>query len=434
MTKSQELWKKAKKIIPGGSQLLSKRSEMFLPDNWPSYFQSAKGVTLTDLDGRTFIDMAYMGVGPCVLGYADEDVNLVVKKAIDSGISATLNCPEEVELAELLLQLHPWAQMVRYARSGGEAAAIAVRIARAHTKKDKVAFCGYHGWHDWYLSSNLADDSNLDGHLIPGLNPLGVPRGLIGTSLPFEYNKIEQLEEIVKVHDIGTIIMEPIRHQEPKNNFLEKVREIATAKGVVLIYDEISSGFRSTVGGVHLEFGVTPDIVVFAKAISNGFPMAAIVGKGEVMDAAQESFISSTNWTDRIGPVAAIATIKKMQKENVPAHLKRIGCLIGRGWESLGKKHNLDITVTGPDPLITFSLNYEKSLELKTLFTQEMLKRGYLATLTVYVSFSHTEDTVDKYLQSVDEVFALLKKAIDDDNIDDLLEGPVAHKGFRRLT
>jgi len=180
MGKSQELYRKAKKIIPGGTQLLSKRPEMFLPELWPAYYDKAKGCEVWDLDGKKYIDMSTMGVGSCILGYADDDVNKAVKSAVDRGNMCTLNAPEEVELAELLLKLHPWAEMVRYARTGGESMMIAVRIARAKSGKDTVLFCGYHGWHDWYLSSNLADEKSLDGHLLPGLNPLGVPRALKG--------------------------------------------------------------------------------------------------------------------------------------------------------------------------------------------------------------------------------------------------------------
>ena len=213
--KGISLWNKAKRLIPGGTQLLSKRSEMFLPEQWPSYYKKAKGVEIWDLDGNKFIDMSIMGVGTCILGYADDDVNEVVKNVVDNGSMATLNCPEEIELAELLLKIHPWAQSVRYARTGGEMMAVAIRIARAYTHKDKIAFCGYHGWHDWYLASNLTNNANLDGHLLKGLNPNGVPRNLIKTAIPFEYNNIKQLESIIKENDIGIFVVEPIRHQIP---------------------------------------------------------------------------------------------------------------------------------------------------------------------------------------------------------------------------
>ena len=428
------LWNKAKKLIPGGSQLLSKRSEMFLPDHWPSYYKKAKGVHIWDLDDNKFIDMTIMGVGACTLGYADPDVDKAVIKAIGEGSMTTLNCPEEIELAELLIELHPWAESARFARTGGEVMTIAIRIARAYTKKDKIAFCGYHGWHDWYLSSNLADIASLDGHLLPGLDPNGVPRSLINTALPFEYNNIEQLEALVKENDIGVIVVEPLRHQEPKNDFLKKIREISDEIGAVLIFDEITSGWRFIVGGAHLTFNVNPDMMVVGKAMSNGYPMAAVIGKGNIMDAAQTSFISSTYWTERIDPTAALSTIRKMQNKNVHAHLYIIGEMISRGWEKLAKDHSLDIEILPPNALTTFTFNYENAQELKTLFTQEMLKKGYLAGSSVYVSYSHTKKIVEDYLNAVDEVFKKIAQGIKENKIPDLLEGPVAHSGFQRLT
>lgn len=434
MNSGVKLWNKAKRIIPGGTQLLSKRSEQFLPDQWPSYFKKAKGVEIWDLDNNRYVDMSIMGVGSCVLGYADNDVNEEVKKVIDLGSMSTLNCPEDVELAELLLKLHHWADMARYARSGGEAMAIAVRIARAYSGKDKVAFCGYHGWHDWYLSANLADDKNLDGQLLPGLEPKGVPRCLVGTALPFNYNKIEELEHIVHENeDIGTIVLEPVRHQQPKNDFLKKAREIANEAGAVLIFDEITSGWRMNVGGIHQLYGVMPDIAVYGKAMSNGFPMAAVIGKGEIMDVAQDTFISSTTWTERIGPVASISTIKKMLEKNVPSHLCKIGDLISQGWRELAASHDLKINVMGIPPLTTFTFDYNESQALYTLFTQEMLNRGFLASKGVSMSYSHTEEHVVGYLENVDEVFGIIRKAIQNGEVRSLLKGPIAHTGFKRL-
>ncbi len=434
--KGTALWERAKKIIPGGGELLSKRSEMFLPGHWPAYYKKAKGIEVWDLDGRHYYDFSIMSVGSCTLGYADADVDRAVKNAIDHGSMATLNCPEEVELAEMLCKIHPWAKMARFARSGGEAMAIAVRIARAHTGKDKVAFCGYHGWPDWYLAANLARKKNLDGHLLPGLEPAGVPRGLRGTALPFRYNHIEELEAIVAWHkDVGVIAVETMRHQEPEDNFLKKVRKIADRMGAVLIFDEISIGWRMNVGGAHLLYGVNPDIAVFAKAMSNGYPMAAIIGRKNVMDAAQKTFISSTNWTERIGPVAALATIKKMHKHDVPRHLKKIGEMIGAGWNAAAKKHGLKIAVIGPAPLITFSFEYgAENQAMRTFFTQSMLARGFLATPTVYVSYAHTEEHVKKYLAACDKVFGAIKSAVDAGSVRALLKGPIAHSGFTRLT
>ena len=433
--KGMRLWNRAKQIIPGGNQLLSKRSEMFLPEQWPSYYKKAKGIEIWDLDDNHFFDMSIMGVGTCILGYADDEVDHQVKKAIDCGSITTLNCFEEVELAELLLELHKWAGMVRFARTGGEAMALAVRIARAHTSKDQVAFCGYHGWHDWYLAANLADGSNLDGHLLPGLEPSGVPKGLLGSAIPFDYNGISQLKDIVKRNDIGTIVMEPIRHQKPDHDFLKHVRTIANEIGAVLIFDEITTGWRMTTGGVHKLYGIEPDIAVYAKAMSNGYPMAAIVGKYEVLESAKNSFISSTYWTERIGPVASIATINKIRDMDVPAHLCRIGNLISDGWQKLAEEHNLKIVIAGIPPLTTFTFDHgAQGQALHTLFTQLMLDMGFIASKSVYVSYGHTRPLVNNYLEHVDEAFSTIEKSLNQDNVTELLRGPVAEAGFKRLT
>src|SRR3989338_8361647 len=326
MTKGQKLYNKAKKLIPGGTQLLSKRPEMFLPEMWPAYYDKAQGCAIWDLDGRRYIDASYMGIGACILGYCDKDVDSAVKKAIDKGSMTTLNCPEEVELAELLCGIHKWAEMVRYARTGGEAVSIAVRIARAKTGKDMVLFCGYHGWHDWYLAANLADDKSLDGHLLPGLLPKGVPRALKGTVIPFNYNNTEKFLKLLKMHkeNIAAVVMEPIRNYEPQKGFLDTIRKETEKSGIVLVFDEITSGFRLTEGGAHLKFGIHPDIAVFGKAMSNGYPMAAIIGTKEAMEVAQDTFISSTYWTERIGPVAALATIKKIKRNKISSYLVNI--------------------------------------------------------------------------------------------------------------
>ena len=434
--KGVALWEKAKRLIPGGNQLLSKRPEMFLPDQWPAYYQKAKGIEITDLDGRTYLDFSIMGVGACALGYADKDVNAAVKRAVDGGSMSTLNSPEEVELAELLLELHPWAKSVRYARTGGEAMAIAVRIARAHSGRSKVAFCGYHGWSDWYLATNLSDAKGLNEHLLSGLDPAGVPPALQGSVLPFSYNRIDELQKLIAQHtDIGVIVVETVRYQEPEPGFLEKVRFLATKIDAVLIFDEITIGWRVALGGAHMFYGVYPDIAVFGKSIANGYAMAAIIGGADVMDSAQKTFISSTFWTERIGPTAAIATIHKMKKVNLPVYLKRIGALIGDGWKRLASKHSLKIHVHGPEALVGFAFDYgEESQAIRTLFTQEMLHRGFLASGNIYVSLAHTERNVKRYLRAVDEVFGFIAKAIKEKTVHTLLGGPVAHSSFQRLT
>jgi len=434
--KNQKFYKKAKQLIPGGTQLLSKRPEMFSPSLWPAYYKKAKGCQIWDLDGNKYIDMSLMGIGSCVLGYADNDVDNMVKKVIDNASMTTLNAPEEVELAELLIRLHPWADMVRYARTGGEAMAVAVRIARASTGKDLVLFCGYHGWHDWYLSANLADDSSLDGHLLPGLEPKGVPRGLRGTAIPFQYNDLKGFLKLIKKHKnkIAAVIIESIRNQYPDSDFLKKIRKVTKDLGIVLVVDEITAGFRLNLGGAHLIFDLEPDIAVFAKGFSNGFPMAAIIGNKKVMMAAQDSFISSTYWSDRIGPAAAIATIKKLKSRNVCQHLINIGKKVKNGWVALALKHGLSIEVSGIDPLGHFVFKNKNPLELKTLFTQIMLKKGFLATTSFYASYAHKDKHVDKYLLAVDETFYDISRAINKNKVRECLKGTVCHSGFKRLT
>jgi len=430
------LYKKAKKIIPGGTQLLSKRPEMFLPDQWPSYYERAKGCEVWDLDGNRFIDMTTMGVGACILGFADEDVNRDVKEAIDKGSMATLNVPQEVELAEVLCEMHPWAQMVRYTRTGGEAMAVSVRIGRAKSQRDKVLFCGYHGWHDWYLAANLADEKSLDGHLLSGLAPSGVPRALKGTSYPFKYNDTEGFLKLIKEHkeDVGVVVLESLRDKYPDKEFIQTVRQITRDLGIVLICDEITAGFRLSLGGAHLLFDLEPDIAVFGKAISNGYPMAAIIGKAEVMEAAQDSFISSTYWTDRVGPTAALSTIKKMRDKKVSQHLVDTGEKIQIGWKEAAANNKLALDVSGIYPLSHFNFNYKEPLVLKTLFTQIMLEKGFLASTAFYASYAHKEDHVDEYLKSVDESFSFIAQAIKGGNPEKHLKGTVCHSGFKRLT
>lgn len=435
-TTGPKLYTRAKSRIPGGTQLLSKRPEMFLPDQWPTYYTKAKGCSVWDMDGREFVDMTTTGIGACLLGYSDDDVNASVKQSIDTGTMATLNAPVEVELADALCELHPWAKMARYTRSGGESMAVAVRIARAHTGRDVVAICGYHGWCDWYIAANLSSDRSLDGHLLPGLSPAGVPRQLAGTALPFRYNKIDELKAIIQQHgkNLAAVVMEPIRYDMPADGFLHQVRELAHQAGAVLIFDEITIGWRNNLGGFHLTLGVEPDIAVFAKSTSNGFPFGAIIGREEVMQSAQGSFISSTYWTESMGPTAALATIQKMKRIDLPKLTARAGGRVQRGWTELGKKHGLDLKIVGLAPLSHFNLNYGPKLPaLKTLLTQSMLDKGYLANTAFYATAAHTDAIVDRYLASLDDTFGELKQAIDKDDIESRLRGPIAHSGFQRL-
>jgi glutamate-1-semialdehyde 2,1-aminomutase len=435
--KSLLMQERAKNRIPGMTQLLSKRPDMFAPGVWPAYYSKAEGVEVWDLDNNRYIDMSIAGIGANILGYADSDVNSAVHKAVDSASSSSLNCPEEVELADLLCEIHPWADKVRFTRTGGEAMSVAIRIARAHTGKEKIAFCGYHGWHDWYLAANLGTENALGEHCLPGLDPRGVPKGLTGTAFPFRYNHIEELEAIAGKHksDLAAIVMEPIRSEQPGPGFFDRVRKIADETGAVCIIDEISAGFRMNSGGAHLLFGVTPDIAVFSKAMGNGYPIAAVIGRGQVMDAAQSTFISSTMWTERIGPAAALATINKHRKLDVGKHLMKIGKQVQEGWQSVSSKHGIQIHIGGIPPLSHFSFeNLSNTQAVKTLFVQLMLERGFLASTIFYSMYAHQNFHVEQYLQAADEVFAEISKAVKAGDVDKQLKGAPASAGFKRLT
>ena len=338
MRKGQNLYKKAKKIIPGGTMLLSKRPELFLPENWPSYFSKAKGCNVWDLDNKKLVDMSIMGIGTNSLGYGNDEIDNAVLKTVKKGNMSTLNCPEEVLLAEKLVEINPWADMVRFARTGGEANSIAVRIARAASGKDKVAICGYHGWHDWYLSALLNKKNKLGNFLLKGLNNSGIPKELKNLTHTFFYNDIKQLEYLLKVKKIKIIKIEVIRNVEPKNNFLIKVRRLANKYKAVLIFDECTTGFRETLGGIHKKYKVNPDMAIFGKALGNGYAITSIIGKKNIMKFANETFISSTFWTERIGYAAALKTLEVMKSKKSWKVITKIGQKTRAKWKKIAKK------------------------------------------------------------------------------------------------
>lgn len=415
--------------------LLSKRPEMFLPEQWPAYFQKAKGCKVWDLDGNEFLDMFIMGIGTNSLGYGHPKVDEAVQATVAKGNMSTFNCPEEVALAEKLVELHPWGDMCRFARSGGEANSIAIRIARAASGKDKVAICGYHGWHDWYLSANLAQDNGLDGHLLPGLDPAGVPRHLQGSVIPFNYNDLEELRTIVENNpDLGVVKMEVSRNFGPAEGYLEGVRELCDRHNLVLIFDECTSGFRETYGGLHKKYGVEPDMCMFGKALGNGYGITAVFGKRSVMEAAQKTFISSTFWTERIGPTAALATLEVMNEIKSWEIITTQGQKITKKWQELGQSLDIPLSTCGLPALTSFSIASEDWLKYRTFITQEMLQKGILAGHSVYVCTEHTDEVIDQYFEAF---IPVLTKVADfykgADDVDKYLSGPVCHGGFKRL-
>ena len=434
MNKGQKLLRKAKKIIPGGNQLLSKRSEMFLPGLWPAYYKKAKGCKVWDLNNKVYYDFAGMGVTSCVLGYSNDDVNKSLIKGLKNGSMCTLNATEEVDLAKELLRIHKWSGMAKFCKSGGEACMVAIRIARAYSNKNNIAFCGYHGWHDWYLATNMNNSKNLDKQLLPGLKTRGVSQSFKNSIKPFMYNDINSLKKIFKKrnNNIGIIIMEPMRGVKPNKNFLNEVKLIAKKNKAIIIFDEITSGFKDNYGGLHLKLKINPDIAIFGKSIGNGYPISAIIGKKKIMQVAQETFISSTMWTDRLGFIAANTTLKILKRLNINKKISLYGLKIKKGWLKLAKKNKIKISISGQDCIPYLKFDYPNNLEILTFFTQEMLKRGFLAGAQVATSFAYNNKIIDMYLKEVDEVFKKIYINLNKGTFP--LKGKIKHSTFKRLT
>jgi glutamate-1-semialdehyde aminotransferase len=293
-------------------------------------------------------------------------------------------------------------------------------------------FSGYHGWNDWYLAANLADNAGLDGQLMPGLKPNGVPRGLQGTAIPFDANNIESLYEKIrgKEKQIAAIVIEPARGENAPSGYLSALRELTSEISAVLIFDEITSGFRMCAGGIHRNYNVHPDMAVFAKSMANGYAMSVVLGIDNVMQAAQTTFISSTNWTERVGPVASLATIRKYQRLEVEKHLIETGNQVKQIWQDSAKTHGLEINITGLPSLAAFGFKSSNAIALNTRFTIELLKRGFLGFRQFKSSFAHQQSDVEKYHKAVDEVFAIIAA----DPTASELDTPIAHTGFQRLT
>lgn len=433
-TSIEELYLSAKKNIPGGNSLLSKRREMFAPDQWPAFFDSAKGIVVTDIEGKEYRDFSHFSVGTNTLGYGNDNVDTAVKNCITKGNMSSLNPPEEVYLAERLLKLHPWAGMARFARTGGEANSIAVRIARAFTGRSKIAFCGYHGWHDWYLSANLEDSKNLDKQLLSGLSTAGVPKELQFTAIPFSDGDIEALETILSRGDVAAIKMEIMRSKSPTLQYLKDIRGLADKYKCLLIFDECTSGFRESFGGLHLNYGVSPDLTVLGKTLGNGYAITSVLGTSPVMSSSQSTFISSTFFTERIGFVAALAALEEMERTKSWNIISQKGADFKCKIKALFHKYNLPINISGMDALVSFNVQHPESQAIKTFITQEMLCENFLAGNLFYPSIAHSDKDTEDFFISLDKVICKLSSILKNkDEVINHLKGPVSHSTFERL-
>ena len=422
-----KLYNFAKKIIPGGTTLFSKRSELYLPNKWPAYFTKAKETSVWDLRGIKYLDM-FCAVGTSILGYSNIKINKSISEVIRKGNMTTLNCPEEVYLAKKIIKHHPWASMAKFTRGGGEANAVAIRIARSNTKKKNVAFCGYHGWHDWYLSANINSKKNLDQHLMSGLNYDGIPSNLKDTSFTFPYNNFQYLSKLIVKKNIGIIKMEVMRNMKPQNDYLQKIRSICNEKKIILIFDECTSGYRENMGGIHLKFKINPDMAIFGKALGSGFAINAIIGKKKIMQKAENTFISSTFWGERIGYTAALSSINEFKRLKVFKKINDNGKMIKNIWSNLSKKNNIPIKVMGTNGIPSFEFCNDHAKN-KTFLTQEMLKNKILATNIVYVNIFHNKNNIKRYADILNKIFY----DISTKNIKKILKSKVCYKPINRI-
>jgi len=434
MNNQSKLWRLASKNIAGGNMLLSKNPNQFLgPKNWPTYFSKTNGIEVWDLSNKKYFDFSIMGVGTNSLGYSNKFVDKKVISAIKKGNLSTFNCHEEVELSEKLIHMNKWAQKVRFTRSGGEANAVAIRLARAATGKSKIAICGYHGWHDWYLSANHNDKNNLNNLILPDLKIKGVPSELKNTVYPFKFNNIENLKNLINNHNLAAIKIEVEKFEKPNLNFLKYLRKICNEKKIVLIFDECTSGFRETFGGIYKKYKINPDIVIYGKALGNGYAINAIVGKDYIMDSIKNTFISSTFWTERIGNVAALATLETMKKENSWKKISEYGNYFKKNFEKIAKKNDIDIKIKGLKSLLNIEFkNFENKL-VKTYLMKKFLEKGILFNTVIFFSTSHHINKIDLYLEILEKEFLILKN-MDNKDLKRILKNEyLSNDTFRRI-
>lgn len=412
MNENKKIWERSKKVILKGNSLFSKNPENYSKD-WPVYFDRAKGCNIWSINKKKYTDFSYMGIGTNILGYSNSKIDNYVKKIINKGTMSTLNCVEEVSLSQKLIKMHPWSSMCKFTRTGAEASAVAIRIGRIYSRKNKIAICGYHGWHDWYLSVNLKGKKKLDTHLFKNLNIDGVDKNLKNSSVAFKHNNLNSFKNMIRRNkDIGVVIMEVERFEEVNVEFLKYIRDYTKKNKITLIFDECTSGFRQTFGGLHLKYKIYPDICILGKALGNGYPINAVIGTKQVMNKAKNSFISSTFWSDRIGPAAAIKTLEIMEKERSWVKLKKLGKFFKKKFRSILIKNNIVGDVIGNGSLLQFKLSKVNDIYLKKYLASEMLKKNILASNVIYLSTAHSKKLLEKFFIHLDKAFSKLSKKL----------------------
>ena len=441
MTKSRvqaslDLYERAEELIPGKTQLISRRASSFAHPVSPIYADHAKGSRFVDVDGNEYIDWVN-AVTAIILGHADDVVDDAVREQIGKGSLFTLNSPLEIELAELLIDTIPSAEMVRYTKGGGESCAVAVRIARGTTGRDKILFSGYHGWHDWYQSANYLVDPESGEFPFAGIEPTGVPKALAGTAIPFIYEDLDNLRQLFEENkgEVAAVMMEPMRSERPKEGYLEAVKELCHANGALLIFDEVSSGWRISLGSAQEWLGVTPDMSVFAKAMSNGYPMGCVVGSREAMEPADRMFISSSYWSDNIGLAASVTTISELKRRNSTEFFKEFGEKMAAALQDAVDSVGISAQVTGIHTAPTLSIEVPDPAMKKpidTLFIQEMAKRGVFAPTSFKATMAHTDEDIAITAEAAADSMRVIMRALEGE-LDTLLEAEIGREPFRRI-
>lgn len=420
--KSDEYYKVALDLIPCTTQTLAKGPQQNVKGIAPKYLQRGKGSHVWDVDGNEYIDYL-MGIGPLSLGYAYDKVDNAIKEQLKDGITFSLMHPLEVEVAELIHKVVPNAESIRYSKTGADVTSAAVRLARAFTKRDKVLCCGYHGWHDWYIS---VTDRNK-----------GIPQSIQDMTYTFNYNDIQSVIDSID-DDIACVILEPYVFEEPKDNFLQKLRDVCTKNGTILIFDEMWSGFRISLGGAQEYFKVNADLACFSKAVANGMPISILTGRKDVMSLLEHDvFFFTTFGGEALSLAAATATINEMIEKDVPAQLAKQGNKLKVGYNKIAEKLGMSYTkCSGFDcrTIITFDASAGNPLEMKSLVQQEMIKRGILWGGFHNLSFSHSDGDIEYTLKTYNEVLPILKKAVDENNVKGSLRGEPVGPVFRKVS
>ena len=423
LARSREYFARARTVIPSCTQTFSKGHTQFVQGVAPLFLQRGRGSHVWDVDGNEYVDYM-MALGPIVLGYDDADVLAAVRAQLADGVTFSLAHPLEVEVAETLAKVVPCAEMVRFGKNGSDATSGAVRAARAYTGREMIACCGYHGWQDWYIGTTTRGR--------------GVPAAVRALTHTFEYDDLGSLERIFAEHPgrIAAVIMEPVGVVEPARDFLPRVATLTHANGAVLIFDEVVTGFRLALGGAQERFGVMPDLACFGKAMANGFPLSAVVGRREIMEVFDEIFFSFTFGGEALSLAAARATIAKLREKNVIEHLWRQGTALRDGYAALARERGIaDRTRCigfPPRTVLTFKDGAgADSLAMKSLFQQEMIKRGILTSGGFNLCYAHSDDDVRRTLAACGDALSVLARALAEDRVEATLEGPAIQPVFR---